>query len=75
MIAKKEALIVRTLTPSVGYAVHVETWDERGHDNTGWTHRELLNAQRASDEVVSLRSEYECRGYDVDVTDREVSAS
>ncbi|MGW9821992.1 hypothetical protein [Methylorubrum extorquens] len=71
----KEALIVRTLTPSVGYAVSVETWDERGHDNTGWTHRELLNAAQASDEVVRLRSEYERRGYDVDVADREASAA
>ncbi|MGW9820508.1 hypothetical protein ACUXK4_003079 [Methylorubrum extorquens] len=75
MTATKEALIVRTIHPSLGYSVHVETWDENGHDNLGWRHRELLTTQGAADLVASERSDLERRGYDVEVTDREVSAS
>lgn len=69
----KEAIIVRTIHPSRGYSVHVETWDERGHDNTGWRHRDLLSAPGATAVVEAERHYYQVHGYDVEVTDSEVS--
>jgi hypothetical protein len=75
MNTKKEALIVRTIHPSRGYSVTVETRDGRGHDNLGWRHRDLLSVQGAADLVASERRDLKRRGYDVEVADREASAA
>ncbi|WP_375274359.1 hypothetical protein [Methylorubrum thiocyanatum] len=72
-MSTKEALIVWTLKPSVGYVVHVETWDERGHDHSG--HTRPMSAERTSAYVASERAALERRGYDVEVTDREARAA
>jgi len=74
-MSTKEALIVQTIHPSVGYSVHVETWDERGHDNTGWRHQAPLSAEGAAAVIEAERRWYEVHGYDVEVTDRAISLS
>ncbi|SOR30657.1 protein of unknown function [Methylorubrum extorquens] len=74
-MSTKEALIVRTLHPSCGYSVSVETWDERGHDYLGWRHRDLLGAEHASALVDSERKRLERDGYDVEIDNREASAA
>lgn len=71
----KSALIVRTIHPSQGYSVAVETWDERGHDSLGWRHRDLLSVQGSADLVASERRDLERRGYDVEVADCEARAA
>ncbi|WP_342163130.1 hypothetical protein [Methylobacterium sp. SD21] len=71
----KTALIIKTIHPSHGYSVSLETWDERGHDHHGWRHRDLLNAERASALVADERRDLERDGYDVEVTNREASAA
>ncbi len=74
-MSTKQALITRTIHPSQGYSVSVETWDERGHDHRCWRRRELLTTQGAADLVASERRDLERRGYDVEVTDREARAA
>ncbi len=35
LITTKQALIIKTIHPSHGFSVSLETWDERGHDHHG----------------------------------------
>ena len=72
-MSTKQALIVRTIHPSQGFSVSVETWDDGGHDNLGWRHRELLSTKAAAAVVEAERHYYEVHGYDVEIAHREAS--